>query len=99
MIENDILSNPNMRVQCLMTLGQEKSLSNLNPVIENRRNQKENEREDENYEKARMFFQHNLFASFVCMLSGLYCIMFIPSIVKVLHRTGKSEDPKKAFQR
>ena len=99
MIENDTISNLNMRVYRLMTLGKEKSLSNPHPVIGNRNPQKESEEKDEIYEKAKEFFQQNLFTSFVCMLTGLYCIMFIPSIVMVLHSTGKSDDRKKAFKR
>ena len=99
MIENDTLSNLNIRVQRLMTLGKETSLANPHLVLENRNDQKGSEEKDEIYEKANMFFQQNLFTSFVCMLTGLYCIMFIPSIVKVLHGTGKSDDRKKAFKR
>ena len=88
------MENVNERVYCLMTLGKIKSISNPNPIIE-----KKNEKQYEDFTEARKFFEQNLFASFVCMLSGLYCIMFIPSIVKVLHSTGQSSDPKKAFKR
>ena len=87
------------RINLLITLGKITPLSNLDPIIENIKNQNKNVDQDEMHEEARIFFHKNLFANFVGMLSGLYCIMFIPSIVKVLHHTRKSDDPKKAFER
>ena len=88
------MENVNKRVHCLMTLGKTKPISNSNLITE-----KMSENQYEDFTEASKFFDHNLFASFICMLSGLYCIMFIPSIVKVLHSTRKSNDPKKAFKR
>ena len=88
------MENVNKRVDCLMTLGKTSPISNPNLITG-----KKNEKQYEDHTEARKFFENNLFASFVCMLSGLYCIMFIPSIVKVLYSTGQSSDPKKAFKR
>ena len=93
------MANMRKRIDSLMTLGKINTLSNSDPIIENIKNPNKNVEQDETYEEARIFFHQNLFANFVCMLSGLYCIMFIPSIVKVLHHTRKSDDPKKAFKR
>ena len=93
------MTNMSKRIDCLITLGKITPLSNLDPIIENIKNPNRNVDHDETYEDARIFFHQNLFANFVGMLSGLYCIMFIPSIVKVLHHTRKSDDPKKAFKR
>ena len=36
---------------------------------------------------------------FVCMLSGLLSLMYIPSIVDVLHKTGQSSSPETSFLR
>ena len=35
-------------------------------------------------EQGCKMFQSNVFSMFVCMLSGLFALMYIPSIVKVL---------------
>ena len=93
------MANMSERIDCLITLGKITPLSNPDLIIENIKHPNKNVDQDETYEDANIFFHQNLYANFVSMLSGLYCIMFIPSIVKVLHRTRKSDDPKKAFKR
>ena len=90
------ISTADVRVKRLITLGKSR------PIIHQKLTQEPDtniDKENNHIEKARQFFHENLFACFVGMLSGLYCLMFIPSIVKVLHSTGKSGDPKKAFNR
>jgi len=87
-----------IRVQELMTLGKTKTLISVKSTQQINANH-EGEEESDCFELAQHFFHQNIFSSFVSMLSGLYCLMFIPSIVKVLHSTGKSDSPKKAFSR
>ena len=48
---------------------------------------------------SKKFFHQHFFAIFVCMLSGLYTLMFIPSISKLLFYTKNSDNPIKAFTR
>ena len=50
-------------------------------------------------EKGCKMFRENVFSMFVCMLSGLFTLMYIPTIVKVLHNTGQSSTPETAFRR
>jgi len=45
------------------------------------------------------FFQANFFSMFVCMLTGLLSLMFVPGIVTILHFTGRSGTPTLAFRR
>ena len=97
MIKEQISKSANVRVQELMTLGKTKSLNRVKSTQQIQANH-ENE-ESGCFEMAQKFFDQNIFSCFVSMLSGLYCLMFIPSIVKVLHSTGKSDSPKKAFIR
>ena len=52
-----------------------------------------------NFEAAKEFFRRNFFSIFVCMLTGLYTLMFIPSISRLLFYTKKSDNPIKAFSR
>ena len=44
------------------------------------------------------FFQANFFSMFVCMLTGLLSLMFVPGIVTILHFTGRSGTPTLAFR-
>ena len=44
-------------------------------------------------------FSDNFFSMFVCMLTGLLSLMYVPSIVKVLHNTQESSTPEKTFLR
>ena len=48
---------------------------------------------------AKEFFHQNFFTIFVCMLSGLYTLMFIPSISRLLFYTKNSDNPIKAYTR
>jgi hypothetical protein len=98
MTKEQIAKSTNIRVQELMKLGKTKSLISVKSSQEINGNHEDKE-ESDCFEMAQKFFHHNIFSSFVSMLSGLYCLMFIPSIVKVLHSTGKSDSPKKAFSR
>ena len=98
MTKEQISKSTNTRVQELMTLGKTKSLISVKSTEQINANH-EDEEESDCFEMAQQFFHRNIFSSFVSMLSGLYCLMFIPSIVKVLHCTGKSDSPKKAFSR
>ena len=97
MIKEQISKSSNVRVQELMTVGKTKSLKRVESTQQIKANH-ENE-ESGCFATAQQFFHQNIFSSFVSMLSGLYCLMFIPSIVKVLHTTGKSDSPKSAFIR
>ena len=45
------------------------------------------------------FFQANFFSMFVCMLTGLLSLMFVPGIVTILHFTAsapETEEKKRA---
>ena len=44
------------------------------------------------------FFHDNFFSLFVCMLTGLLSLMFVPGIVTILHFTGKSDTPTLSFR-
>jgi hypothetical protein len=44
-------------------------------------------------DRAVRFFIGNIFSFFVCMLSGLVGLMFLPGAVKVLSATHKSDNP------
>ena len=44
-------------------------------------------------------FQNHFFSMFVTMLSGLLSLMYVPSIVKVLAKTGQSNTPELSFRR
>jgi hypothetical protein len=44
-------------------------------------------------------FERHIFSMFVCMLSGLLCLMYVPTIVQVLERTKQSKDAPSAFKR
>jgi hypothetical protein len=44
-------------------------------------------------DRAVRFFTGNIFSFFVCMLSGLVGLMFLPGAVKVLSATHKSDNP------
>ena len=44
------------------------------------------------------FFHANFFSLFVCMLTGLLSLMFVPGIVTILHFTGKSDTPTLSFR-
>ena len=44
------------------------------------------------------FFNANFFSLFVCMLTGLLSLMFVPGIVTILHFTGRSDTPTLAFR-
>ena len=48
---------------------------------------------------SKEFFHQNFFAIFVGMLSGLYTLMFIPSISRLLFYTQNSDNPIKAYTR
>lgn len=50
-------------------------------------------------ERAIKFFQNNILSFFVCMLSGLLGLMFLPGAVRVLSITQKSDNPLRAFLR
>ncbi len=50
-------------------------------------------------ERAVIVFRENVFSMLVCMLSGLLCLMYVPSIVNVLSKTGNSRTKEKAFVR
>ena len=53
----------------------------------------------DDFELAKEFFHQNFFLLFVCMLSGLYTLMFIPSIARLLFYTNNSDSPSKTFKR
>lgn len=48
---------------------------------------------------AQDFFESNFLSMFACMLHGLFSLMYVPSVVGVLVKTGKSDNPLKAFLR
>ena len=54
---------------------------------------------NDDLEAAKVFFHKHFFSMFVCMLTGLYTLMFIPSIARLLFYTKKSDNPIKAFNR
>ena len=43
--------------------------------------------------------KRHFFSMFVCMLSGLVTLMYVPGLVEVLKNTGGTDSPKKAFVR
>lgn len=43
--------------------------------------------------------RRHFFSMFVCMLSGLVTLMYVPGLVQVLKNTGQTDSPKKAFVR
>lgn len=65
--------------------------------------QKRESTEDE-YDRVLMargaqFFRRNYFSMFVSMLIGLLSLMYVETIVRVLHLTGRSHTPTLAFTR
>ena len=54
---------------------------------------------EDDLKNSKKFFHDHFFAIFVCMLSGLYTLMFIPSISRLLFYTKNSDNPIKAFSR
>ena len=50
-------------------------------------------------EEGARFFRGNFFSIFVSMLIGLWSLMFVNTIVRVLELTKKSHTPVLAFQR
>ena len=44
-------------------------------------------------------FNRHFFSMFVCMLTGLLSLMYVPSIVQVLYNTKQSSTPEKTFLR
>ena len=50
-------------------------------------------------EEGARFFRGNFFSIFVSMLIGLWSLMFVSTIVRVLELTKKSHTPVLAFQR
>ena len=50
-------------------------------------------------EEGARFFRGNFFSIFVSMLIGLWSLMFVNTIVRVLALTKKSHTPVLAFQR
>lgn len=55
--------------------------------------------EVENHDKASDFFHSNLFLMFVTMLSGLYSLLYVPTIAQVLKETRITDTAVKAFAR
>ena len=49
--------------------------------------------------KGAQFFRRNYFSLFVSMLTGLLSLMYVETIVRVLHLTGRSHTPVLAFTR
>lgn len=49
--------------------------------------------------KGAQFFRRNYFSLFVSMLTGLLSLMYVETIVRVLHLTGRSHTPALAFTR
>ena len=49
--------------------------------------------------RARRVFKDNIFAIFVNLMCGLYCLLHVPSIRKVLELTEFSDNPLRAFAR
>ncbi|XP_023323466.1 uncharacterized protein LOC111697631 isoform X2 [Eurytemora carolleeae] len=49
--------------------------------------------------QGQIYFNQNYFSVLVNMLIGLYSLMFVPTIVRILHLTGKSGTPALSFQR
>jgi hypothetical protein len=49
--------------------------------------------------RARVFFGRNMFCVFLSMLYGLVSLMYVPSIVRVLAATGKSDSKAGSFAR
>jgi hypothetical protein len=49
--------------------------------------------------KGAQFFRRNYFSIFVSMLTGLLSLMYVETIVRVLHLTGRSHAPVLAFTR
>jgi hypothetical protein len=49
--------------------------------------------------KGAQFFHRNYFSLFVSMLTGLLSLMYVETIVRVLHLTGRSHAPVLAFTR
>ena len=49
--------------------------------------------------KGAQFFRRNYFSMFVSMLTGLLSLMYVETIVRVLHLTGRSHTPTLAFTR
>ncbi len=50
-------------------------------------------------EEASKYFQRNLFSFFVSMLAGLVSLMYIPSVMKVLHTSGRVKTRLGSFKR
>jgi hypothetical protein len=76
-------------------LSKNKYLSSLNT---------ETSKEAEGFDYERMakgaqFFRRNYFSIFVSMLTGLLSLMYVESIVRVLHLTRRSHTPVLAFTR
>lgn len=50
-------------------------------------------------DQGAQFFRRNYFSMFVSMLMGLLSLMYVETIVRVLHLTGRSHTPALAFTR
>ena len=103
------------RVDSLLIWGQYEPVVDVNNVKredenQNIKNKSSSEKDDldikhnmstpiDNFELAKEFFHQNFFLLFVCMLSGLYTLMFIPSIARLLFYTNNSDTPSKTFHR
>lgn len=61
--------------------------------------QKKTREDPELLARAGQVFQNHILSMFTSMMAGLLSLMFVPSIVKVLSTTRKSETPIKAFTR
>ncbi|XP_065223822.1 uncharacterized protein LOC135847988 [Planococcus citri] len=53
----------------------------------------------EKFKKGQQFFFKNYYAMFVTKLCGLIVVLSVPSVLKVLILTGKSNTPARAFRR
>jgi len=59
----------------------------------------DNEIDDERCEQGRKHFDNNFFTLLVNMLAGLYAILYVPSISRILDITGKSNGRVGSFTR
>jgi len=62
-------------------------------------NVKEEDVDEVLLQKGISYFYRNFFSLFVCMLTGLLSLMYIPSISTVLHLTKNSGSPALSFRR
>ena len=68
-------------------------------VIDVEEEEEEEAMDEEEDKLVKEFYHRNLFAFFVSMLSGLLCLMFVPSIARVHHSTGTTKSASGSFRR